>query len=426
MRHFLVIFATIVLATGCRQIQLRNNTTRQARTISDLHTQQVLDNLAMFVYSPGSFPSFSTFSQGTSMITDKASIAPPVGFGRFTPANIFGLTTLAINSSLGRDANEAWTMQPVNNPRKLELMRCAYQRAVSGLHPTVTACPNCQRRFQSFYTGLPNGNIGKVDTGIVTSDCLASDSCWFHVGCKHCVPKSCDCLYVGQYCGEYIWVAREGRDELAKLTLAILDYAVNEPPKVVSPTKQVIIKRGKDGSVESVQITADIAMEDSVESLIEAGDISPKAKAKRELRQLLSEKGVTLEALKSLGPLNAGRVEAINSAQGTRVEDRLTTSDKARLIQLLSILGLEPAEAALSVANQTGPSVQQALEAALADPSVSAALNEKLKRDLRSIDLSGPPPLTPLVIPSLPTPSSSLDLLQLRQQLNTVTPQPTP
>ena len=43
---------------------------------------------------------------------------------------------------------------------------------------------------------------------------------------------------VGQYCGVYVWVPPEGRDELTRLTLAILDYALHEPP--VRLTKEII------------------------------------------------------------------------------------------------------------------------------------------------------------------------------------------
>ena len=44
-------------------------------------------------------------------------------------------------------------------------------------------------------------------------------------------------MAVGEYCGCYVWVLPEGQDQLTKLTLAILDYALHEPP--VKRTKQV-------------------------------------------------------------------------------------------------------------------------------------------------------------------------------------------
>ena len=117
-------------------------------------------------------------------------------------------------------------------------MRCAYQQAVSscGYGKPSEHCPDCQTRMKQFYTGDPDGDIAARANGIITSDCLKSD-CWFHVSCcKKDVPKDC-CNYVGEYCGTYVWVGPEGRDELAKLTLAILDYAQNDAPTL--RTKQV-------------------------------------------------------------------------------------------------------------------------------------------------------------------------------------------
>jgi hypothetical protein len=120
-------------------------------------------------------------------------------------------------------------------------MRCAYQLAVSncGYGGPSRSCPDCQARFNTFYTGdsdpPPGRTISDLASGTITSECLKSH-CWFHVGCEKQVPK-CPCLLVGHYCGVYVWVTNDGRDELTKLTLAILDYAIHEPPQLL--TKEV-------------------------------------------------------------------------------------------------------------------------------------------------------------------------------------------
>ena len=56
---------------------------------------------------------------------------------------------------------ESFVLTPINDPRKLELMRCAYQIAVSSCGYGVPSrnCPDCQARFNTFYTGDPEGNI---------------------------------------------------------------------------------------------------------------------------------------------------------------------------------------------------------------------------------------------------------------------------
>ena len=76
---------------------------------------------------------------------------------------------------------------------------------------------------------------------------------------------------LGQYCGVYVWVLPSGRDELAKLTLAILDYAMHDPP--VRITKQVVyyidehgLPTNKNDAVGTV--TANIAINERNESLL--------------------------------------------------------------------------------------------------------------------------------------------------------------
>lgn len=240
--QFIVVGVLALGLAGCAHMQLRRNTINQARTVTDIHQQQVLNNLAMFVYNPNSMPSFSYPTQGTNQVINIASGGYSQGFGAITAgpkAGEFVLNSLGISLNGSHQANEAFTMVPINDPRKLELMRCAYQIAVAncGRGSPATSCPDCKARLNIFYTGEVDGVIPDSAKGTVTSECLGGH-CWFHVGCKKCVPHDCDCIYVGHYCGVYVWVMPQGRDELAKLTLTILDYAMHDPP--VRLTKQVV------------------------------------------------------------------------------------------------------------------------------------------------------------------------------------------
>jgi hypothetical protein len=241
-RFFVLAVLCLVFAGGCAACQLRRNTVNQARTITDIHQQQVLNNLAMFVYNPDSLPCFAYPTQGTNQVVNITSGGYTQGFGAVTAgpkAGQFLLNSLGISLNGSHQSNEAFTMVPINDPRKLELMRCAYQTAVAncGRGSPSSSCPDCKARLNIFYTGEVDGEIPDSAKGAVTSECLTSE-CWFHVGCKKCVPKDCGCIYVGHYCGVYVWVLPQGRDELAKLTLAILDYAMHDPP--VRLTKQVV------------------------------------------------------------------------------------------------------------------------------------------------------------------------------------------
>src|SRR5262245_57178439 len=123
MRKLLVLLATLSAAgfSGCTHVQLRRNAVHQATTVSDIHLQQVMDNLAMFVYEPNSLPFFSFPSGAVASVTDTGNLNFGVAWIRsgFNSANFGG--------AANRQAQENFTMVPINDPQKLALMRCAYQ-----------------------------------------------------------------------------------------------------------------------------------------------------------------------------------------------------------------------------------------------------------------------------------------------------------
>ena len=245
---YLLCFCLVAMTTGCMHTQLRNNAANEAMTVGDLQTQQVMNNLAMFVYNYNSMPYFAFPNQGSAIITDQVSGGGTAAWGRpitsgatapFKPAHFgdFLLNTLGLSANAQRASQESFTLTPINDPRKLELMRCAYQLAVSncGYGTPPRSCPDCNARFNTFYTGDPDPDgtsvpkISQMAGGTITSECLKGP-CWFHVGCEKQVPD-CPCILVGHYCGVYVWVLQDGRDELTKLTLAILDYATHDSPQ---------------------------------------------------------------------------------------------------------------------------------------------------------------------------------------------------
>ena len=286
-RQCVIIACILSAASGCADVQLRKNSVSQAAAVHDLQQQQVLDNLAMFVHNYNSMPYFSYANQSGAQVTDQANASASIGWGR---VNEFGNSAVPhipfplLFSSAGlagggqRSQQEAFTVTPVNDPRKLELMRCAYQTAVAncGRGAVSATCPDCQTRFKVFYTGDPNGDIRQGANGIVTSECLKSDCCWFHIGCKKCMSLHCKspCVPVGEYCGCYVWVCPEGQDQLTKLTLTILNYALHDPP--VKRTKEVVYYLDEYGLPTTQQrsvgkVTATVAIDENVESLIKTG-----------------------------------------------------------------------------------------------------------------------------------------------------------
>lgn len=244
----------------------------------------MLNNLAKFAHDPNALPDFGVPTDGLAQIDDGFSAG-----NDWTWRTLDGETGL-FKFGADRGIRQSWSLKPVQDPRKLELMRCAYQRAV-GYANCSSCCIDCQKRFQHFYTGkvcnkIPESCLGcpetgclaqdceacevrpeskecqgcqaeqafcksqLADTGIVTSNCL--ESCWFHVGCADCldkIRKENPCCLVGEHCGTVVWVCPgRGSEQLSRLTIAILDYAVNDPKKPADPaTKEVIGHYNKDG-----------------------------------------------------------------------------------------------------------------------------------------------------------------------------------
>lgn len=255
------------LLVGCTHHQLRYSTTKQADTLNDIYRRQVLDNLAMFVADPYAVPHFAIPNGGTASISDTGSFSA-------TPLNSF---RTAVGLGGDRNVQESWALDPVRDPDKLRLMRCAYQRAVGVCDP-CTDCCDLEKKFLDKEGTVKIKVCQMQDDGSCTFDATVLDpltrlpfvdecgnwltnprtgapyvpnSCgcveipaydcngpctikcgWFRHGGIGSIPKTCK-DYAGHYCGTYVWVEPEYRHELAKLVLTIMDYAEKDPPAAI-------------------------------------------------------------------------------------------------------------------------------------------------------------------------------------------------
>lgn len=296
---------------GCMHIPLRSNTAYQAKTVSDLYQQQVLNNLAMFADDPNSLPYFSFANQGATGISDQGSLGASAGWAR-TTAGVFLFDALGTSASAQRTATSNFTLTPVNDPRKLELMRCAYQKVIANCCNTGVNdyCPDCQTRFRVFYTGDPDGDIRGSSNGVVTSECIGQ-ACWFGVGTKKCVPRNCDRVLVGHYGKTFVWVQPGCRDELAKLTLVILDYAQNSPPVQVQKTVEYYVdERGLPTTFQKAvsKVTAQIGIKENNLGLLSQSpddEVELRDSIEREIADIetqiasaqAKDRGITLQQL---------------------------------------------------------------------------------------------------------------------------------
>jgi len=239
-----ITLAIALAGAGCTHTQLRHNTIKQAETLTDTYTQQVLDNLAMFVCAPDSMPQFSFPREGVTDVTDDANASATINW----IASGFGSAGLGLGGN--RRMKEAWTMVPIRDPYKLALMRCAYKYAVAscGYDKPSGACPNCDTLLREFHAY-------DTQAGGINDQCVKnlSEYPWFGAGGKHDVPRDCGCIYVGHYGGLYVWVLPEHRDKLTQLTLAILDYAVSDPPEPKKKTVVVTVQRGDNDKITSTK-----------------------------------------------------------------------------------------------------------------------------------------------------------------------------
>ena len=139
MRTGMPAVSIVGVLTGCTHTRLRHNTVNQAQTLSEVYQHQVLNNLARFVYDSNALPDFAVPNAGASDVQDSANIGFAVNWIRS------GFDSTALNGGATRGMAESWTLTPVTDPRKLELMCCAYQRAVASCCPTSESagCPDC-------------------------------------------------------------------------------------------------------------------------------------------------------------------------------------------------------------------------------------------------------------------------------------------
>ncbi len=117
----------------------------------ELYQQQVVDNLALFAHDPDALPHFLYAKEGSSQVVDTGGTTFGIDWGRS------GVNKTSLGLSGMRQLNETWTLEPINDPRKLALMRCAYQTALAncGMGQVSQSCPDCQKRFDDFYTSPP-------------------------------------------------------------------------------------------------------------------------------------------------------------------------------------------------------------------------------------------------------------------------------
>jgi hypothetical protein len=110
----------LVLGTtvGCAGTQLRKTTVQQVGTITKLHHQIVLDNLAAFACNPDAIPSQAVLKSGATQLLNSGSLTGQYVTGG---GGLLGLTLTAVDQ---------WITAPITDETTLRILRIAYRRAL--------------------------------------------------------------------------------------------------------------------------------------------------------------------------------------------------------------------------------------------------------------------------------------------------------
>lgn len=186
------VWCLIVLALtpGCATTQLKIGHVQQAKTLTSIYEQQVLDNLAMFKSNPDALPFFAVPGAGKAQVSGTSSISA-------NPLNGPGHTNLG-PLSFGRNTQNNWTMEPITDPKRLQIMRGLYQDAING-------CGECPLILEE---------VSRKST-----------------------VSACD--KIGSYCGCSIRVCPESSAAFTRLVLDVLEAAVGDISSPSKPTAQI-------------------------------------------------------------------------------------------------------------------------------------------------------------------------------------------
>jgi hypothetical protein len=287
-----VVLLALTLS-GCANVQLKVSTVRSASTLTDLQYQQVLDNLAMYSQDPTALPWHVNLQNGAVQIADAGSV------GTIAQTDLSHAFTWSPYFTGTRSIVTQWSTIPVTDDTTLQLLRLAYQIAVSyrteheldpdlamdlahslknqtATNADISLDTNLLDSLVKTYDPKDSGDLHKIlkdyeslrdsilsavdkdflapvrDTKYIFKTALAREVTrqiddvrdqyrdipigWFEWGRKRDVPR--DACYVGHYGHCYTWVSPEHRSELAQFTLTILNLAsvVKETQVIAAPS----------------------------------------------------------------------------------------------------------------------------------------------------------------------------------------------
>lgn len=298
MKRAICAAIAATMLSGCAHTRLSRHSVKQARTLSDIQQQQVLENLALICSNPGALPHFATADGGGTRISDSANAGTRLSW------NITTLTGVTGDAGVSTNLQENWTLNPINDPVKLDLIRCVLLYATGRINCDGgdLCCDDCVNKLNLFFKSND------------WATCDLPPPCFFRVLDREPCEDDC-CVKWAEECGTIVAVDRCRFAHLTRLTLAILDIATissEDLSKRMNPsTPKIEVKESFLATVDGKLrwIEGEYSLSESKYKEVQNAGIS------RDKALLLLQKGVNPDGadLKDLLPKNGAHIEGLGS-----------------------------------------------------------------------------------------------------------------
>jgi hypothetical protein len=212
----MVAIALLCCDTGCTMNSLSRDTFHQTKTAVDLRFQEMMEDFAIIANEKSALPVYASIYAGTIITTDTAQVSAQTVLQNVTGGRQNGFGSQNLNPQLSRQTAQAWTVDAIIDPEKLEAMRCAFQWVLYGRAAVADDCISLLARPDQV-PHAPGRHFGVLD------DLNRLPTGWLCQGRLKDVPIHAK---YKAHCGaRWVWVAQDGVKGLADFALIIQNIA---------------------------------------------------------------------------------------------------------------------------------------------------------------------------------------------------------
>jgi hypothetical protein len=232
----MLVLPLALAAAGCTAISLERETISQVQSAADFRYEATLHALAMVADDPGTVPSYSLLSSGTTAVTDTGMVNPATTWAAW----IFKSESIGITGT--HVPQLTWTVSTAADHTQLEAMRAACRWVLEGQDESALACLPILRDPEEFYSSPvsvdPADEAPPPPHFGVACRLARLPKGWLHSG-RCCDVPPCACYTA--HCGNTsVWVMPDGAAGLAGFTLVLQDIAtLNVAPSDLSRPENI-------------------------------------------------------------------------------------------------------------------------------------------------------------------------------------------